>query len=401
MNETTPLFQVEKSVKNAEESTIPSKPRLPLFQVTCMLSLSLSWGFIVTTMVLLVLPLECERISSTMGAAEFKEEDKATASLYLGLFVFLAGLTQLICPIVGKLSDESPVVVVKYSTGRKGDLQDYIWGKRLPYIVLGSVLSFTSLLMIQYASRSNYHWVLFGFSLTIFMIGMNTIYSSMIALVPDLIPDSQVGQANGILALQMVVGSLSGFAAFYWLDSFHMNNHLNDDIIGELVYDMYFVYIVVLCLTTLTTLVFTREKPQGPDKQERENIIEEAKTEPSKDKESPEYSSIIFGLLHVWKVSLKSISHLKMEDILTTYKITPKQHGDFFYATISRALYYMGIVSESEISAYFLIYIDIDIHPNLTILYEPRFSLYKHSFSIMFMIFFATTRRVQGKILSL
>eukprot|EP00594_Rhizosolenia_setigera_P003767 CAMPEP_0178940216 /NCGR_PEP_ID=MMETSP0789-20121207/676_1 /TAXON_ID=3005 /ORGANISM="Rhizosolenia setigera, Strain CCMP 1694" /LENGTH=525 /DNA_ID=CAMNT_0020619211 /DNA_START=183 /DNA_END=1761 /DNA_ORIENTATION=- len=289
-------------------------------------------------MVLLVLPLECERISSTMGAAEFKEEDKATASLYLGLFVFLAGLTQLICPIVGKLSDESPVVVVKYSPGRKGDLQDYIWGKRLPYIVLKIKLSL----------------VLFGFSLTIFMIGMNTIYSSMIALVPDLIPDSQVGQANGILALQMVVGSLSGFAAFYWLDSFHMNNHLNDDdIIGELVYDMYFVYIVVLCLTTLTTLVFTREKPQGPDKQERENIIEEAKTEPSKDKESPEYSSIIFGLLYVWKVSLKSISHLKMEDILTTYKITPEQHGDFFYATISRALYYMGI----SVQTFFLYYV--------------------------------------------
>ena len=46
------------------------------------------------------------------------------------------------------------------------------------------------------------------------MIGINVSYAMMIALIPDQVPKCQTGVANGILAFELVTGSLFGFGLF-------------------------------------------------------------------------------------------------------------------------------------------------------------------------------------------
>ena len=79
-----------------------------------------------TTLFLITLPVECERVN--------RQHPDIPKSVALGIFVAIAGVTQLVSPLVGRLSD-SYVPPVPHELGQ-----------RLPYLVLGSVATVTGLL---------------------------------------------------------------------------------------------------------------------------------------------------------------------------------------------------------------------------------------------------------------
>ena len=70
---------------------------LSLWMISCILSTAFSYGCIMTTLFLITLPVECSRIE--------KQHPDVPKSVALGIFVSIAGLTQLISPLVGMLSD--------------------------------------------------------------------------------------------------------------------------------------------------------------------------------------------------------------------------------------------------------------------------------------------------------
>jgi hypothetical protein len=65
--------------------------------IVCILSTAFAYGCILTTLFMITLPLECERIHLA--------HPSIPTSVALGLFVAIAGVTQLVSPFVGRLSD--------------------------------------------------------------------------------------------------------------------------------------------------------------------------------------------------------------------------------------------------------------------------------------------------------
>jgi MFS family permease len=195
-----------------------SENSLPLFTLISILSTSFSYGCILTTLFLITLPIECERIH--------KEHPEIPKSVALGNFVAIAGVTQLISPLVGRLSDT-------YIPPAPHEI-----GQRMPYLLVGSVCTVTGLLLQTMASYDNF-WIRYSFAFFLNMIGLNIMYAMMLALIPDQVPASQTGVANGVLALLLVTGSLFGFGLFH-------------SFLGEDIQNMYGLY---TCITVGTTIL--------------------------------------------------------------------------------------------------------------------------------------------------
>lgn len=76
---------------------------------------------------------------------------------------------------------------------------------------------------------------------------VNMMYAMMIALIPDQVPRSQVGIANGILALLLVTGSLFGFGLFH-------------SVLGQKVSSMYALYTCIVIFTSILTGTHAHDK---------------------------------------------------------------------------------------------------------------------------------------------
>ncbi len=121
-----------------------------------------------------VLELVPQRANTAMGLTTFA-----------GLLV--ATLTQ---PIVGYLSDRT------HSR----------YGRRLPYFVVGTLLVLVALYALATASAFA---VVFA-AVLLLQLGSNTVQGPWQALIPDLVPQTQRGQAAGLKAVLDIVGLMAG-----------------------------------------------------------------------------------------------------------------------------------------------------------------------------------------------
>ena len=78
-------------------------PLMTSFSLVALLSTAFSYGCIMTTLFLLTLPIECQRIEQ-----ETSEYISVTIrkSIALGIFAAIAGVSQLVSPIIGLISDK-------------------------------------------------------------------------------------------------------------------------------------------------------------------------------------------------------------------------------------------------------------------------------------------------------
>jgi Major Facilitator Superfamily len=194
--------------------------------IVCILSTAFAYGCILTTLFMITLPLECERIHLA--------HPNIPTSVALGLFVAIAGVTQLVSPFVGRLSDT-------YVPPALHEL-----GQRMPYLVLGSALTVAGLVG-QFVASFYGFWMRYSVSFFLHMVGLNIMYSMMLSLIPDQVQRSQTGFANGVLALLLVVGSLFGFGLFH---SF---------LYGQ-VQSMYGLYVVLIIFSTTLTGTHAHDK---------------------------------------------------------------------------------------------------------------------------------------------
>jgi hypothetical protein len=329
-------------------------------RIAAILSTAFTYGCIMSTLFLLTLPIECQRIESESNAYHPYTVKKSIA---LGGFAFIAGITQLITPVLGMISDN-------YKPPAQFVHMQYL-GKRLPYLILGIFVITLGLLGQLYSSKPIHKikiipdpndeyltqtailggtWIPYTIFYTFSMIGLNVVYTVMIAFIPDYVPHSQTGLSNGTLALLMVTGSLFGFGSFHLL--------LDDNIMA-----MYKLYIVVTMVSGLLTVIFVmdRERELHRHSWTVGTFYKDLQSTSGTDdrleviRRFPSIGDSMYILF------IQPLQEKTKKDVMAAYWIDISHHRDFFYVTISRFFYYMGISSQT----FFLYFIHDEIQDDI------------------------------------
>ena len=120
----------------------------------------------------------------------------AADPLEVGRILFLlsipvAVISILVQPTVGSISD--------YTVSR--------WGRRKPYIVIGSLLDVVFLTGIATSSSI----LMLGAFAALLSISTNIARGPFQGYVPDLVPEKQVGMASALVGLMQILGNVTGF----------------------------------------------------------------------------------------------------------------------------------------------------------------------------------------------
>jgi len=352
-----PASKENESSRSAHHNEMP---HLSSIAMSAILSSSFSYGCIMTTLFILTLPIECQRIEQ-----ESSEYYSYTIrkSIALGGFAAIAGLSQLVSPLIGLLSDNFEP---------RGKMRQL--GTRLPYLILGTILVTFGMIGQLYSSSpihklaevnesitriDDYEvrispktailggaWVQYSIFFVVASVGLNVAYTVMMAMIPDYVPRSQTGAANGTLALLLVLGSLFGFGMF----------HI---VLDQSVLAMYKLYTIVTATSGIVTYTYVcdREKTLKESQQSsyvlkpaleeeervhKENIDEgDATNKAQEDQSFPAIHDLGFILLY------EPLLEKTQSEILSAFWIDISQHRDFFVVTISRFFYYMGISTQT------------------------------------------------------
>lgn len=359
---------------------------MPLFTIVAILSTAFSYGCILTTLFLITIPIECERIHLTNGGVP--------KSVALGVFVAIAGFTQLVSPLVGRASDtyEPPRLNLNNMNGDQQQQQQIAeLGQRLPYYMFGAAFAGTGLLCQMLTSYAAL-WVRYTFSFFFSMVGLNIQYAMMLALIPDQVPRSQTGIANGILALLLVTGSIFGFGLFHVF--------LTQDDIGS----MYGLYASIVILTSILTGSYAQDRDAElaaqrmelkslraqhaslllsktgqvhqtgitPEDEDSHSDISIVIPFPSKDwpmqarratkkamiKAVKRAHEIVLTPALIANSMAEPFRRLTGSSVLGCYTIDIAKHHDFFIVTLSRLFYYCGM----SVQTFFLYFVHDIIH---------------------------------------
>jgi len=175
--------EVEEGISEPS-SPILQKPALSYRRITMMNSFAFAYSLILSTMGLVTLPMEVEMMYP---------ENKG---LMLGVMLGVAGISQLICPLVGYFSDRCT----------------WSMGRRVPYMIGGSSLTLMGDLAMMWARNHGPNPGVYIAALFVALLGLNVTYSAFTALNADFVPQRQMGIASGVMAIMQLMGSCMGFA---------------------------------------------------------------------------------------------------------------------------------------------------------------------------------------------
>jgi MFS family permease len=229
---------------------------------------NLHWG----ALLMIIIPLQIERIAPL---------HKAQALGYVGYTAIVAAFVPL---IVGALSD------------RCGSR----WGRRRPYMVAGVTVNLLGLLIL-YAAAARRDLLLYIAGYAVCQVGNNTATGSFSGVIPDLVPESQRGEASGYMAVMTQVGTILGALGAGVL----MNS-------GQAAAS-YIMIAVVLVAFLAITCVGMREQPL---------------------REPP--------------------APLSLSQLLRSLWVDPRKHPDFGWVWLTRALVTMSLWTVQEYIQYFV-----------------------------------------------
>ena len=98
-------------------------------------------------------------------------------------------------------------IVIQPAVGAVSDHTTSRWGRRLPYIVAGSLADVVFLVGIA-SSQTVVAIAAFYLALA---VSSNVAQGPFQGYVPDLVPPGQVGQASGLVGLMVILGNVAGF----------------------------------------------------------------------------------------------------------------------------------------------------------------------------------------------
>lgn len=273
------------------KSCVPqSAPFVPKQQnwafVTCF---QLVYSLVNAGMALFVLPLEAERLNGGNG------------SLWVGIYLSLCGLTQVICPVAGKLSDRH--------------CSEY--GRRRPFIVAGTVVAVLAFAVMRMASMMLWPSVYIIF-LFLGEMALNVTYAAHCGLPADLrgiepgcqrpiVKEDHDGDTQGIISGYMSLHSFVG--TLIAMGVIVCTRHL--DVQAQ--YPIFIVCLIVCCFTVCSS-------------------AKETSTADS---------------------SNANVACLSLGDVLASFSIDMNEDQDFFWVCASRMFFY-GSISSSVFMYYYL-----------------------------------------------
>jgi len=193
-----------------------------------------------------------------------------TQAASLGLLLAMTGITQLIAPAVGYLSDRCT----------------HSLGRRRPFMLGGAAVTVTGLVGMRVA-RDVLLPKTYAACLFVSMVGMNSAYAGFTGLLPDMVPESSMGKASGLMAVLNAVGAA---LSFYILG-----------FAGLGVQHAYTMYAATVVATVGVTTLVAREVP----------LVKAAPT--------------VTG------------------EVVRSFYVSRASHGDFFWVFWIRCAYYMGV----------------------------------------------------------
>lgn len=89
------------------------------------------------------------------------------------------------------------------------------WGRRRPWLICGWLMTAVALVLIQ--TSTSVLWLIAA--IVLFQLSVNAMFAPMVALIPDLVPDSQKGVASAIAGVALPASNLftASVAALAWL----------------------------------------------------------------------------------------------------------------------------------------------------------------------------------------
>ena len=135
--------------------------------------------------------------------------------------------------------------------GSLSDKVDTRWGKRTPFIVVGTVLAVVLMMLLPHADKTE-NFVLFVISLFFLLIAMGLYRSPAVALMPDLTPKPLRSQANAIINL---MGAVGGVFALLLIKVAVIRTELPD---GAVASDYTYLFVGVAALMVVCAFVLWR-----------------------------------------------------------------------------------------------------------------------------------------------
>ncbi|HEY7599667.1 MAG TPA: MFS transporter [Candidatus Limnocylindrales bacterium] len=196
----------------------------------------------------------------------------------LGFIVYPARLTAMFgeafAPSYVLLFETIPVLLAVLVQPTIGTISDYTisrWGRRKPFIVIGTLLD---LVFLAGFATSNLLLVMFAFILLL-QFSSNFAQGPFQGYVPDLVPAQQVGVASGLMGVMIVIGQVvgSGIAAIglIQLDASPFVSGTPEA--GAFAHDAFLLPTIGLAVVELVTMVplvlFVREGRAAPSREGR------------------------------------------------------------------------------------------------------------------------------------
>ena len=207
-------------------------------------------------------------------------------------------LAVFLLPIIGTLSDKV----------------DTKWGKRTPFIVLGTIAAVVLMMLLPYADKKRMLG-LFVVALALTLIAMAMYRSPAVALMPDLTPKPLRSGANAVINLMGAVGGIYSLGLIRFLVKEEDNPSYLPVFIGVAL--IMIVAVIVLVMTTNEKKIAAQIAEEYPEEAEEEQKKETGKL-PADVKRS--LSFILFSIF-LWFTAYNAVTTAFSRYAVTVWKM--------------------------------------------------------------------------------
>lgn len=235
-------------------------------------------------------------------------------------------LAVILLPIIGTMSDNV----------------DTKWGKRTPFIVVGTIIAVVAMMFLP-ISAGQKSIVGFIIALSVTLISMSLYRSPAVALMPDLTPKPLRSKGNAVINLMGALGGVYTLVMIMLLDGAKESTHMPIFLgVGTLM----IISIIILVLTINEKKIAKQVAEEYPEEVQKEAELESSGVNMSKDVKK----SLTFILLSValWYMAYNAVTSAFSRYAIEVWKLENGGYANcLMIATVAATISYipLGIIS--------------------------------------------------------